>query len=102
MSLASELLFNSLGRSSQGGAEDQNPSTEDTLGRWCNLNHIVYALIGDHEPDPQVAARLRADLKVMQLSGLISEYSPAPRGEVYRNASQVMDQLMRLLPRVRE
>lgn len=101
MSLASELLFNHIGHS-VGEESDRRGSAEDALGRWYNLNHVVYALIGDHEPDPNLVARLRADIQVMQLSGLINEFSPNREGVVYKDAAQVMSQLLKLLPRTRE
>lgn len=101
MSLATELLFNNRKRQSAEGTEKPEGAGEDGLGRWADLNHVVYALIDKHEPSPDVDARLRADMKMMQLSGLISELHSGAPAKVYREASQVMGELLRLLPRTR-
>jgi hypothetical protein len=96
MSLASELLQSAGKRTNQDKHESQ--PTEDVLAKWNDLNHVVYALIDKHEPDPQVEKRLRYDLRVMQLSGLVNEFSPCATKKVCKEAANVMAELLRLLP----
>lgn len=100
MSLASDLLQSTSKRSSEENS-NQQPSAEEVLGKWNDLNHVVYSLIDKHEPDPRIEQKLRSDLRVMQLSGLINELSPCPAQKVCKEASEVMAELLRLLPRTR-
>jgi hypothetical protein len=101
MSLASELLHNTAKRRASSGAAsgvaDQEPHRQ-----WNDLNSIVYSLIDKHEPNPKVDAALRADLRLMQLSGLIDEMHPCTTRTVCREAASVMSELLRLLPRTRQ
>lgn len=100
MSLASDLLQSTSKRSSAQDSNQQQPA-EEVLGKWNDLNHVVYSLIDKHEPDPRVEQKLRSDLRVMQLSGLINELSPCPAKKVCKEAADVMTELLRLLPKTR-
>jgi hypothetical protein len=99
MSLASDLLQSTSKRSS-AQKSNQQPA-EEVLGKWNDLNHVVYSLIDKHEPDPRVEKKLRTDLRVMQLSGLVNEISPCTTKKVCKEAADVMAELLRLLPRSR-
>jgi hypothetical protein len=102
MSLASDLLQSSGKKKEKNlSAKEQQPASSDVLGKWYDLNHVVYALIDKHEPDPRIEKQLRHDLRVMQLSGLINEFTPCTTKKVCKEASDVMAQLLRLLPRTR-
>jgi hypothetical protein len=99
MSLASELLFNtSKGRKSEG---EQHESADGAQTNWSDLNHIVYSLIDKHEPNPKLEAALRTDMRVMQLSGLVNEFSSCPTRKVCKEAATVMAELLRVLPRTK-
>lgn len=101
MSLATELLFNAQMRPEGDRDFHSKEVGEDSLGKWAGLNHVVYALIDTHEPSPELDARLRADLRMMQLSGLLNELDPSSPMRVYKHASQIMTEFLRLLPRTR-
>jgi hypothetical protein len=100
MSLASDLLQSTSKRSSSENSNQQQPA-EEILGKWNDLNHVVYSLIDKHEPTPGTDQKLRAELRVMQLSGLINEFSPCATKKVCKEAAAVMAELLRLLPRTR-
>jgi len=101
MSLASELLHNtSKGKASSGAAA--GVAKQEPHRQWNDLNSIVYGLIDKHEPNPAWDAALRADLRLMQLSGLIDEMHPCATRTVCREAASVMSELLRLLPRTRK
>jgi hypothetical protein len=100
MSLASDLLQSTSKRRSEPNADGPQPA-EEVLGKWNDLNHVVYALIDKHEPDPNIEGKLRSDLRVMQLSGLINEFSPCKEKKICKEAADVMAELLRLLPKTR-
>jgi hypothetical protein len=99
MSLATELLFNGTKR--RVAQKEKRQSTNGAPSNWADLNEMVYALIDKHEPNPQLDAALKADLRVMQLSGLIDEFSPCSTRRICKEASDVMAELLRVLPRTK-
>jgi hypothetical protein len=99
MSLASELLFNTTkGRKAHA---EQREAVDGAPTNWSDLNHIVYSLIDKHEPNPKLESALRTDMRVMQLSGLVDEFSPCTTRQVCKEAASVMAELLRLLPRTK-
>ena len=98
MGLATELIFNTKRQSSNRESYVDSKATKGTFEGWATLNHVVYGLIGEHEPNPELDARLRYDLRVMQLSGLVAELKPGSSVPVYKQASQIMSEFLRLLP----
>lgn len=99
MSLASELLYSTSKRAKSDSVQGR---AVDPLKRLIALNHVVYGLIAEHEPSGSTEALLRADIKIMRLSGLIDEQSDAIVTGVCKQAASVMAELVRVLPRCRE
>lgn len=99
MSLASELLHSTSKRRDPQGGKGKDA---DPVQRLLCLNNIVYGLIADHEPVGDTEALLRADLRIMHLSGLTNEASGGVVTRVCKQAASVMAELVRLLPRCRE
>jgi hypothetical protein len=99
MSLASELLHSTSKRRDLQGAQGRG---SDPVQRLLALNSVVYGLLSDHEPTGDTEALLRADLRIMHLSGLTSESSDGVVTRVCKQAASVMAELVRLLPRCRE
>jgi hypothetical protein len=99
MSLASELLHSTSRRRDQQGAPIK---AGDPVQKLLSLNHVVYGLISDHEPQGNTEALLRADLRIMHLSGLANEHAGGVVSKVCKQAAAVMAELVRLLPRCRE
>jgi hypothetical protein len=98
MSLASDLLHST---SKRRGLEGQPDLIGESQERLLRLNQVVYGLLSEHEPSGNLEARLRADLKIMSLSGLASENNLAKTSAICRQAAQIMAELNRLLPRCR-
>jgi len=99
MSLASELLHSTSKRRDRDVLQDR---PIDPAQRLFTLDHVVHGLISEHEPHADTEARLRADLKIMLLSGLIREGGEGIITKVCRQAAGVMAELIRVLPRCRE
>jgi len=99
MSLASELLHSTSKRRDRDVLQDR---PIDPAQRLFTLDHVVYGLISEHEPHADTEARLRADLKIMLLSGLIREGGEGIITKVCRQAAGLMAELVRALPRCRE
>ena len=99
MSLASELLHSTSKRRDLQQAQERS---SDPVQRLLGLNSIVYGLLSEHEPIGNTEALLRADLRIMHLSGLASENPGQVVARVCKQAASVMAELVRLLPRCRE
>jgi hypothetical protein len=99
MSLASDLLYNTSKR--RQAQNDMKEAAESAPATWAGLNSLVYSLIDKHEPDPKLETALKTDMRVMQLSGLINELSPCATRKVCKEASDVMAELLRMLPKTR-
>lgn len=99
MSLASDLLHST---SKRRDSAEWTGVAGGHQERVLRLNNLVYGLIADHEPRGDIEATLRADLKIMSLSGLACESDALGTSYVCRQAAQVMAELRRLLPRCRE
>jgi hypothetical protein len=99
MSLASDLLHSTNKRRDSG---EWQGVIEDPQERLLRLGNVVYGLLAEHEPSGSIEAILRADLRIMSLSGSVCENDNRGTCDVCRQASQVMAELRRLLPRCRE
>jgi hypothetical protein len=99
MSLASELLHSTSKRRDRDNSQDRQI---DPVQRLFTLDHVVYGLISEHEPPADTEKRLRADLRIILLSGLIREGGEGVVTRVCRQAAAVMAELIRVLPRCRE
>jgi hypothetical protein len=99
MSLASDLLHSTSKRRDLG---EWHGVIDNPQERLLRLGNVVYGLIAEHEPSGNIEATLRADLRIMSLSGLVCENDNRGTCNVCRQASQVMAELRRLLPRCRE
>jgi len=98
MSIASELLHSTSKRVNKPGGRIKE---FDPLQRLVALDNVVYGLISEHEPSGGTADMLRADLKIMHLSGLVDRQSDTVVTRVCKQAAQVMAELIRVLPRER-
>jgi len=98
MSLASDLLHST---SKKRDSVEQSESASDSQRRLLRLNQVVYGLLEEHEPSGNLESRLRSDLRVMALSGLVNDNSITKTSTICRQAAQIMSELNRLLPRCR-
>jgi hypothetical protein len=98
MSFGSGVLFKAGGQKWQ---PEKGESSDKALTNWSDLNHIVYGLIDKYEPNPWLGAQLRAEVRVMQASGLVNQYSSCETYKACKAASAVLAELQRLLPRPR-
>jgi hypothetical protein len=99
MSLASDLLHST---SKRRDSADWSGVAGGPQQRLLRLNNLVYGLMAEHEPIGNIDANLRTDLRIMSLSGLVCENDTLGTCYVCRQASQLMSELRRLLPRCRE
>ena len=99
MSLASDLLHST---SKRRDSADWSGGAGGPQQRLLRLNNLVYGLIAENEKSGNIEATVRADLRIMSLSDLTCEGDARGTCNVCRQASQVMAELRRLLPRCRE
>lgn len=90
----------SLYPSNYDGSRQPAESSERRYPSWSRLNQFVHCLIDRHEPKGDQQAELRSDLRIMVLSGLCSYDSDCATQRECRQASSIMSELARHLPRV--
>lgn len=99
MSVASELIQSTSKRRREEGLQ---MDAHSNVRHLLSLNSVVYGLIGQHEPSGNTEARLRADLRLMHLSGLVPDSCCDEVVSSCQSASVTLAELRRLLPSCRE
>jgi hypothetical protein len=91
----------SLYPSNYAGSQEPAERSGQRYPSWSRLNQFVHSLIDRHEPKGDQQAELRSDLRIMVLSGLGSYDSNCATQRECRQASAIMSELARHLPRIK-
>lgn len=96
MNLSSDSLPH---QDSQSNREKMSRSASSNSARgWFALDQMVCSLIAQHEPQPDLEARLRAEMRMMTLSGFVDP-NPSKTATACADAVRVFGDLRRALPK---
>jgi hypothetical protein len=96
MNLSSDSFPHQNSQSTRDTAK-ATPSSASARG-WFALDQMVCSLIAQHEPEPELEARLRAEMRLMTLSGCVDP-NPSNMAKVCADAVRVFGDLRRALPK---
>ena len=96
MNLSSDSLPHQDSQSTRDKA--RSPAPSQSARGWFALDQMVCSLIAQHEPEPNIEARLRAEMRLMTLSGCVDP-NPSNTAKACADAVRIFGDLRRALPK---